>query len=66
MNDEYFSTVFDSVNPTYNLTHNDLSSFLENFKDIYPKELELKIEQHGTHATFLDLDIEIKVCLQNI
>ena len=35
-------------------------SFLENFKDIYPEELELKLEHHGTHATFLDLDIEIK------
>ena len=33
------------------------------------KELELKIEHDGTHATFLDLDIEIKdgtFCLQII
>ena len=35
-----------------------IDSFLENFKDTYPKELN--IEHHGTHETFLDLDIEIK------
>ena len=28
--------------------------------EIYPKELELKIEHHGDHATFLDLDITIQ------
>ena len=33
---------------------------MDNFKEIYPKELELKLEHHGNHATFLDLDIEIK------
>ena len=30
------------------------------YKDIYPPELELKIEHQGGHATFLDLDITIK------
>ena len=39
---------------------NDRNSFFEIFKQIYPKELELKLEHHGSHATFLDLDIEIK------
>ena len=38
----------------------DRKSFFDNFKYIYPKELELKLEHHGSHATFLDLDIEIK------
>ena len=28
--------------------------------DIYLKELELKVEYHGDHATFLKLDITIK------
>ena len=29
-------------------------------RDIYPKELELKLEHQGSHATFLDLDIETR------
>ena len=28
------------------------NSFFDNFKDIYPKELELKLEHQGSHATF--------------
>ena len=32
----------------------------ENFKEIYPKELELKLEHHGTYAIFLDLHKEIR------
>ena len=38
---------------------NDGGDFAESFKEIYPKELELKIEHQGTHATFLDLDISL-------
>ena len=37
-----------------------LNLFFKNFKEIYPKELDLKIEHYGSHATFLDLDIHIK------
>ena len=40
---------------------NDKNSFFDNFKDIYPKELELKLEHQGSHATFLGLDIEIRM-----
>ena len=39
---------------------NDRNEFSISFKDIYPEELELKVEHSGTHATFLDLDITIK------
>ena len=38
---------------------NDDGAFYTSFKDIYPKELELKCEHHEVHATFLDLDITI-------
>ena len=34
--------------------------FFSLFKHIYPKELELKLEHQGNHATFLDLDIKIE------
>ena len=27
------------------------------YQEIYPEELELKYEHHGTHATFSDLEI---------
>ena len=39
---------------------NDGKEFSNAFKCIYPKELELKIEHSGMHATFLDLDIKIE------
>ena len=39
---------------------NDREELLSSHKDIYPPELELKIEHQGGHATFLDLDITIK------
>ena len=39
---------------------NDREEFLVSYRDIYPPELELKVEHQGTHATFLDLDITIK------
>ena len=29
-------------------------------KDIYPPELQLKVERSGNHATFLNLDITVK------
>ena len=39
---------------------NDDDEFSKSFKNIYPKELELKIEHQGDHATFLDLDIKVE------
>ena len=39
---------------------NDRGEFNSCFKDIYPRELELKVENYGNHATFLDLDITIE------
>ena len=38
---------------------NDGGEFGRSFHAIYPPELELKCEHQGTHATFLDLDINI-------
>ena len=38
---------------------NDGNKFSDSFKKIYPKDLELKCEHSGDHATFLDLDIKI-------
>ena len=38
---------------------NDGHLFGEVYKDIYPEELELKLEHSGLHATFLNLDITI-------
>ena len=38
---------------------NDNGEFGKCFKEIYPPELELKLEHQGLHATFLDLDIRI-------
>ena len=34
--------------------------FGNSYKEIYPKELELKLEHNGSHATFLDLDLYIE------
>ena len=39
---------------------NDGGEFGRIFKDIYPEELELKIEHSGLHASFLNLDITIE------
>ena len=39
---------------------NDRSDFKDSHKQIYPEELELKLEHSGLHATFLDLDITIQ------
>ena len=38
---------------------NDGDEFGRSYKDIYPEELELKVEHHGQHASFLNLDINI-------
>ena len=35
---------------------NDDNEFLTSLKNIYPKELKLKIEHQGNIASFLDLD----------
>ena len=37
----------------------DDNEFLTSFKNIYPKELYLKAESQGSHASFLDLDIKV-------
>ena len=39
---------------------NDEDEFLKSHGDIYPKELELKCEHRGNHATFLEIDISVK------
>ena len=38
---------------------NDGNLFGTVYRDIYPEELELKLEHSGTHASFLNLDITI-------
>jgi hypothetical protein len=38
---------------------NDSGAFTNYHQRIYPPELELKCEHQGTHATFLDLDINV-------
>ena len=38
---------------------NDGGEFGRSFREIYPPELELKCEHEGSHATFLNLDINI-------
>ena len=34
--------------------------FNDVYKDIYPPELQVKVERSGTHATLLNLDIMVK------
>ena len=51
---------FFSRHSTFIISHNDGGEFAKSFENIYPKELKLKCEHQGSHATFLDLDIEIK------
>ena len=41
-------------------TLNDGGVFNDIYKDIYPPELQLKVEHSGTYATFLNLDITLK------
>ena len=38
---------------------NDGGEFGRSFHQIYPNDLELKCEHQGSHATFLDLDINV-------
>ena len=40
-------------------TLNDRSAFNDVYKDIYPPELQLKVEYFVIHATFLNLDITV-------
>ena len=38
-----------------------LQGFIKNvYRDIYPPELQLKVEHSCTHATFLNLDVMVK------
>ena len=43
---------------------NNDNEFLTSFKNIYPKEVDLKIERQGNHASFLDLDIKMEDCFR--
>ena len=38
----------------------DDNEFLTYFKNIYPKELGIKVERQGNHVSFLDLDIKVE------
>ena len=38
---------------------NDSFEFNDSFKDVYPPELELKVEHLENHAAFRDIDIKI-------
>ena len=43
------------------LTMNDNDEFMNSYHEIYPPEMELKLENNDIHsATYLDLDAEIK------
>ena len=42
------------------LMTSDDNEFLTSFKNIYPKELDLKVERQGNHVSFLDLDIKVE------
>ena len=38
----------------------DDNKFLTSFKNMYPKELDHKVERQGNHVSFLDLDIKVE------
>ena len=38
----------------------DDNEFLISFKNIYPKELDLKFEPQGNHGSLLNLDIKVE------
>ena len=38
----------------------DDNEFLTSFRNICPKELDLKVERQGNHVSFLDLDIKVE------
>ena len=49
-------------------TLNDGGEFGRVYKDIYPSELELKVEHYGSHATCLNLDLNIRegICVYKL
>ena len=44
----------------YLCIRNDVGEFEKSICDMYPKELEIKVEYQNNHATFLNLDGAIK------
>ena len=52
-----FNGNFRSIDDLLNI--NGGNGFLEIWREIYPDNLELKLEHLGTKATFLDLEIEV-------
>ena len=46
---------------------NDDGKFSRSYQEIYPEELQLKCEHQGTHATFLELDLDVQIvdCIFN-
>ena len=38
----------------------DDNEFLTSFRNICPKELDLKVERQGNHVSFLDFDIKVE------
>ena len=36
------------------------NEFLTSFKNIYPKELDVKVKRQGNHVSFLSLDIKLE------
>ena len=36
----------------------DDNDFLTSFENIYPEELDFKVEHHGNHVSFLDIKVE--------
>ena len=38
----------------------DDNEFLTSFRNMYLKELDLKVERQGNHVLFLDLDIKVE------
>ena len=54
---KHFHSTFRFIDDLCSL--NDGGMFGRVFEDIYPEELELKVEHNGNHATFLNLDISI-------
>ena len=53
-----FHGTYRFIDDLFTLNNNNV--FGKSHRDIYPAELELKLEHSGTHATFLDLDISVE------
>ena len=48
------------INNTHTHTHTHIYIYIgKDFVEIYPTDLELKVEHNGSHATFIDVDISI-------